>query len=76
MRVMAPAGNSAAETQNPLLPEGFLDEQTILQRLPISRRTLYQWRLDGLPHAKIGARVLFDWPAVYAWVTRQQRGQA
>lgn len=55
--------------------EVFLSEKGLLKKLPISRRTLYAWRLRGLPYVKIGGRVLFDWVTVRAWMLRQQRGE-
>jgi len=55
--------------------EGFLDEKQILTRLPVSRRTLFNWRASGkIPHVKIGRRNLFHWPSVEAALLRQQRG--
>ena len=55
--------------------EAFLDEKQILTRLPVSRRTLFNWRASGkIPHVKIGRRNLFHWPSVEAALLRQQRG--
>ena len=43
----------------------FIDTETLLQRLPISRRTLASWRTSGkIPSIKIGRRVLFCWKNV------------
>ena len=54
---------------------GFIDEQQLLARLPISRRTLGNWKAKGiLPYIKIGRRCLYDWPSVPGALLRQQRG--
>jgi hypothetical protein len=55
--------------------EAFLDEKQILTRLPVSRRTLFNWRASGkIPHVKIGRRNLFHWPSVESALLRLQRG--
>jgi predicted site-specific integrase-resolvase len=55
--------------------EGFLDEKQLLTRIPISRRTAFNWIQQGkLPCVKIGRRKLFHWPTVEATLLRQQRG--
>ena len=55
---------------------GFIDEKQLLQRLPISRRTLFNWRTSGkIPSVKLGGRrILFHWPSVETALLRQQRG--
>jgi Helix-turn-helix domain len=59
----------------PASEEAFLDEKQILARLPVSRRTLFNWRVSGkIPHVKIGRRNLFHWPSVEAALLRLQRG--
>jgi hypothetical protein len=59
----------------PASGDTFLDEKQILARLPICRRTLFNWRASGkIPHLKIGRRNLFHWPSVEAALLRQQRG--
>lgn len=53
----------------------FLDEKEILARIPISKRTLFNWRAAGkIPTVSIGRRNLFHWPSVSAALLRQQRG--
>jgi len=53
----------------------FLDEKQILARLPVSRRTLFNWRASGkIPSVKIGRRNLFHWPSVEAALLRIQKG--
>jgi predicted DNA-binding transcriptional regulator AlpA len=59
----------------PASEEAFLDEKQILTRLPVSRRTLFNWRASGkIPHVKIGRRNLFHWPSVESALLRLQRG--
>ena len=54
----------------------FLDEKQILARLPVSRRTLFNWRTTGkIPYVRLGGRrVLFHWPSVEAALLRMQKG--
>jgi hypothetical protein len=55
----------------------FLDEKEILARIPISRRTLFNWRAAGkIPTVSIGRRNLFHWPSVEQALLRRQRGGA
>jgi hypothetical protein len=54
---------------------GFLNQKQLLARLPISRRTLFNWRVTGkIPHVKIGRRILFHWPSCEAALLRLQHG--
>lgn len=54
---------------------GFIDEKQLLARLPISRRTLGNWKAKGfLPYIKIGRRCLYDWTSVQSALLRHQRG--
>ena len=55
---------------------GFIDEKQLLARLPISRRTLFAWRMTGkIPYVRLsGRRILFHWPTVEATLLRFQRG--
>jgi predicted site-specific integrase-resolvase len=56
-------------------PAGFLTTSQLLERLPISRRTLSTHRAKGLiPYILLGGRVLFCWDSVRAALLRQQRG--
>jgi len=53
----------------------IIDEQEILRRIPISRRTLWNWKNRGIiPHIKIGARCLYDWENVHAALLRREKG--
>jgi len=62
--------------QAPSGETGFIDEKTLLKRLPVSRRTLFSWRTTGkIPSVRLGGRrVLFHWPSVEAALLRMQRG--
>ena len=54
---------------------GFINEKQLLARLPISRRTLGNWKAGGLlPYIKIGRRCLYDWASVQGALLRRQRG--
>ncbi len=57
--------------------QGFIGEKQLLARLPISRRTLGNWKATGiLPYIKIGRRCLYDWASVQgALLRRQKAGQ-
>lgn len=56
-------------------PVGFLTVNQLLERLPISRRTLAKHRMAGkIPSIQLGDRVLFDWATVREALLRQQRG--
>jgi Helix-turn-helix domain len=55
--------------------KAFLSEKEMLQRLPISRRTLFNWRTSGkIPAVKIGRRCLYHFPSIEAALLRLQRG--
>ena len=71
---MPPAGLGVRE--NGVRNEaGFIDEQQLLTKLPISRRTLGNWKAKGiLPYIKIGRRCLYDWASVQAALLRRQQG--
>jgi len=59
----------------PASEDAFLDENELLSRLPISRRTLANWRTEkGFPHIKVGRRVLYSWSNVSAYLLRKERG--
>jgi excisionase family DNA binding protein len=56
---------------------GFIDEHELLRRLPVSRRTIANWRRAGkIPSIKIGRRVLFCWENVAGALRRMERGGA
>lgn len=58
-----------------LVEDEFIDEKQLLQRVPISRRTLINWRKRGkLPFVSMpGRRVLFHWPSVCEALLRTQK---
>lgn len=54
--------------------EGFIDQAELLRRLPVSRRTLFNWRVSGkLPFVSLGRKTLYHWPTVEAALLRMQR---
>jgi predicted DNA-binding transcriptional regulator AlpA len=54
----------------------FINEKELLVKLPISRRTLFNWRSAGkIPCVRLGGRrILFHWPSVEAALLRYQHG--
>jgi excisionase family DNA binding protein len=54
--------------------KAFINEKELLQRIPVCRRTIYNWIRNGkLPCVKIGRRKLFHWPTVEATLLRLQK---
>ena len=54
---------------------GFINEKQLLARLPVSRRTLFNWRASGkIPCVRLGGRILFHWTSVEAALLRHQQG--
>ena len=75
LSVMPPA--SAGASENGMRGESsFIDEKQLLARLPVSRRTLFSWRMTGkIPSVRLGGRrILFHWPSVESALLRCQRG--
>lgn len=55
--------------------KAFLDEKEMLKELPISRRTLWNWRHQGkIPAIVIGRRVLYHRHSVEQALLRLQKG--
>jgi predicted site-specific integrase-resolvase len=54
----------------------FIVESELLKRVPVSRRTLFNWRCSGkLPFVNLGGRRnLYHWPSVEAALLRLQKG--
>lgn len=72
-------GTSEPESESGAAPAGvpgFINEKELLKRLPVSRRTLFNWRATGkIPFVRLGGRrVLFHWPSVEAALLRKQQG--
>ncbi|HEX3716506.1 MAG TPA: hypothetical protein VH595_00940 [Verrucomicrobiae bacterium] len=62
-------------TENASGERAFMDEKQLLTKLPISRRTLGNWKATGiLPYIKIGRRCLYDWASVQGALLRRQKG--
>jgi hypothetical protein len=54
--------------------QSLLDEKAMLRRLPVSRRTLVDWKSKNIiPFIRIGRRCLYHWPSVEAALLRRQR---
>ena len=69
------SGIRGEQSQTPAGEVGFIDEKQLLARLPVSRRTLGNWKAKGmLPFIKIGRRCLYDWASVQGALLRRQRG--
>jgi hypothetical protein len=70
------SGIRAEQNQTPAVETGFINQKQLLARLPISRRTLFNWRTTGkIPCVRLGgSRILFHWPSVEAALLRHQRG--
>ncbi|MFZ0829308.1 MAG: helix-turn-helix domain-containing protein [Verrucomicrobiia bacterium] len=68
------SGIRAEQNQTPASEVGFIDEKQLLARLPVSRRTLFNWRRTGkIPCVRLGGRrILFHWPSVEAALLRHQ----
>ena len=65
-----------AGTDNSKL-SAFIDEPELRRRLPVSRRTIHNWRRAGkIPSIVIGRRVLFCWDNVADALRRLERGGA
>ena len=52
----------------------IINERALLKRIPVAKRTLKNWRDNGLPYIRCpnSRRVLYDWPSVRAYLLRQQ----
>jgi predicted DNA-binding transcriptional regulator AlpA len=65
------SGQTAPEKQG----QAFLTEKQLLARIPVSRRTLWNWRTSKkIPSIKIGRRVLFCWENVAEALRRLETG--
>jgi hypothetical protein len=73
-RKSAPEGENTSTAQ-PKEVE-FIDEVELLKRLPVSRRTIFQWRVSGkLPFLRVpgSRRILFHWPTLRQALLRLER---
>jgi hypothetical protein len=69
-------GHSTGMENSSGIDTGFIDEKRLLAKLPISRRTLGNWKARGIiPYIKIGRRCLYDWASVHGALLRRQRGR-
>jgi predicted site-specific integrase-resolvase len=52
----------------------FLTENEILKRVPVCRKTWFNWVKAGkIPVVKIARKKIYSWPNVQAALLRQQR---
>ncbi|HEY5345889.1 MAG TPA: helix-turn-helix domain-containing protein [Verrucomicrobiae bacterium] len=67
---------SIENSETPAAKADFISKKQLLERLPVSRRTLFSWRKSGkIPSVRLGGRrILFHWPSVEATLLRHQRG--
>lgn len=73
-QVLQTQASDIAPKQSQANESGFLNEKQLLARLSISRRTLGNWKAQGiLPFIKIGRRCLYDWTSVREMMLRRQR---
>jgi hypothetical protein len=60
------------------LPHGdrqFLTNSQLQEILPLSRRSIFEWRRKGiLPSIQVGSKILYHRDSVIAALLRQQRG--
>ena len=55
--------------------KSFINEKEMLRRLPISRKTLFNWRrAKKIPSIIIGRRILFCWDSVAEALRRLESG--
>jgi predicted site-specific integrase-resolvase len=65
--------NDAIQTA-PASQDTFLSENEILKRVPVCRKTLFNWVKAGkIPVVKIARRKIYHWGNVQAALLRQQR---
>ncbi|MCX6929650.1 MAG: helix-turn-helix domain-containing protein [Verrucomicrobia bacterium] len=61
--------------RQPGLGADFITTEELLAKLPICRKTLFNYCDNGkLPYVKLGRRIIFHWPSVQSALLRQQRG--
>jgi len=66
MNTHAPASHGGPDT------ELLIDERTAARRMGLSPRSLFSLRRKGLPHIKIGSRVLYSPSDLRAWIERRK----
>ena len=72
--IMAACAGEPASKDAREVPE-FVTQETLLTLVPISRRTVFDWRKKGkLPAIQISDKLLFHWPSVRDALLRQQTG--
>ena len=77
LQIQPSAANPTTANQSSAKPDesSFITEMQLLERLKVSRRTVFSWRMAGkIPTVKLGRRTLYHWPSVEAALLRHQRG--
>ena len=65
--------NDAIQTA-PASQDTFLSENEILKRVPVCRKTLFNWIKAGkIPVVKIARKKIYSWPNVQAALLRLER---
>jgi len=70
----AAAGQKQGDkTESP--PEGFIDTDEMLRRIPVCRKTLWSYCKAGkIPSVVLPGRTIFHWKSVETALLRQQKG--
>jgi hypothetical protein len=72
----ATPGNSESAGERFRLEAEFLTEKQLLEKIPTSRRTLFDWRATGkIPFIRLGGqKVIYHWESVRQALLRAQKG--
>jgi hypothetical protein len=73
----ATAATTTPSALNPATGGDWLTELDLLARVPVSRRTVHEWRHAGkLPYVQLpgSRRVIYFWPDVQRALLRHQKG--
>jgi len=76
MKIAEPkvAGEDRPEAPPEAAPR-FITTAELQKLIPVSRRTLFEWRQKGiLPSVQLASKVLYHWPSVQAALLRHQSG--
>jgi len=75
--VVAVAEMPGTEIKPPCGDRQFLTTRQIQEILPLSRRSIFEWRRKGiLPAIQIGSKILYHRESVIAALLRRQNGGA
>jgi len=54
---------------------GLQEMRWAMEYTTLCRRSIWNLMKKGLPHVKLGRRILFHPPSVEAWILRKQKGE-